>query len=388
MDTPYFICDESELIRNLSVIDYIQKTAGCKVLFATKSFALDSILKIIYKYVDGVVTSGEYEAKHAFDLLSKDKYIASYSPAFSDRDFDDFVEYSTHIVFNSMSQVHQYRDRVRSKRVGLRINPEVSGMRTPRHYGGLSDYSRKESRLGVRRKYLSKEFIIDFNIEGLLLHFNFENDSFDLFLLLLEKCEEVCQDLLKLPSIKWVSLGGGISYTFKNYPVDAFCETIQDFGKKYEVEVLLEPGHAIISSPFHLVASVIDIIENEMPIAILDTSAEAHLPEALLNPSQWTIIEALSQLETEKEEYNQYGKYEYIISGLTCLLGDIFGKYKFKEPLNIGQRLVFINTGDYSIVKNTFFNGIKKPNVYIKKIDGNIELIREYSYSDYLVHVS
>ncbi len=388
METPYFICDEHQLSRNLEIVDTIRHQAGCKVLFATKSFALNSILKIIYQHTDGVVTSGAYEAMHAFDLLDLGKYVVSYSPGFSDRDFQNFAKYSSHLIFNSWSQVFRYRDQMPGVKAGVRINPQVSAMRTPRHYGGLSDYSRQYSRLGLPPDQLDINAFLDHDIEGLMLHVNCENPDFELFQATLRKCEIICQNLLNLPQIKWVSLGGGISYTAPGYPIEAFCQVVKEFGNAYQVEVFLEPGHAVISSPFQLVASVVDIVENEMKTAILDTSAEAHLPDALLYPTEWSVQNAVTKLETPPQEYRDYGPYEYILGGLTCLSGDVFGTYRFKSPLNIGDPVVFVNTGDYSMVKNSFYNGIKKPDIYLERVDGKIELIREYSYSDYLTHVS
>jgi len=388
MQTPYFICDEQQLMHNLTIIDRIRKNAECKVLFATKSFALNPVLKIIYKHTDGAVTSGAYEAIHAFDLLEAGKYIVSYSPAFSEPDFKDFTKYSTHLFFNSWSQAKRFRDKMPNVKAGMRINPRVSAMRTPRHYGGLSDYSRPYSRLGLPLEQLDPKLFKRYEIDGLMLHVNCENPSYELFKTTLEKCESVCKELLKTPQINWISLGGGISYTSDGYPVEAFCNTVKEFADKYQVEVLLEPGHAIISNPFRLVASVQDIVDNDIKTAILDTSAEAHLPDALLYPTEWGVKGAVTKLETEPQTYLDYGPYEYILGGSTCLSGDIFGTYRFKSPLNIGDKVVFLNTGDYSMVKNSFFNGIKKPNIYLKRTDGRTDLIREFSYSDYLTHVS
>tara|TARA_B100000315_G_scaffold36538_1_gene31217 strand:- start:6276 stop:7436 length:1161 start_codon:yes stop_codon:yes gene_type:complete len=385
IETPYFICDEKELIRNLGIVDYVKQKTGCKILFATKCFALEPLLKKIFKNVDGVVCSAEYEAIHARALFKKKKkYIVTYSPAFSNQDFGGILQQSTHIVFNSMSQLKKYRKDIKNQGLdcGLRLNPEVSGMYCSEEYGGLADPCRKFSRLGVKKKYLEKEELK--KVDGVMFHIHCENNDFRLFSSVLEKSKSKFDDILKLPNIKWVSLGGGISFTNKDYPVDRFCDSINCFQAFYNVRVILEPGCAIVGSPFSLVSTVVDIAINEKKIAVLDTSSDAHMPDFLSYYGNAEIKGAMSKGDAGYE--NEKG-YEYAVGGLTCLAGDVFGTYKFKKPLKIGEKVVFLKVGDYSMVKNSFFNGIKKPNIYLKSKGKNI-LIRKYGYSDYLNSIS
>ncbi|MCB9703233.1 MAG: carboxynorspermidine decarboxylase [Myxococcales bacterium] len=387
--TPYFVCDAQALARNLEVVDRIRTEAGCKVLFATKCFAMDPILRRIYAHTDGVVTSGAYEARHARELLGEDSYVVSYSAGFTEADFDDFAACSTHVVFNSWSQVARYRGRLTGHRAGVRVNPGLAAGSVPGHHGSLSDYARPHSRLGIHPDELSVEAVLEHAIDGLLFHANSRNADFERLESMLNRFEALYAEVLALPQIRWLSLGGGISFTEPGYPVEALCRLLRQLAERLQVEILLEPGHAVISRPFSLVAQVVDVLEREPRVVVLDTSAEAHLPDVLLYPHEVRRIPGgIAQKGTDPKRYAEAGGHEHILTGLTCLAGDVFGTYRFQRPLQVGDRVTFLDAGDYSMVKNSFFNGIRKPDVYLEHADGSLERVRAYGYEDYLTHVS
>ena len=98
------------------------------------------------------------------------------------------------------------------------------------------------------------------------------------------------------------------------------------------MQVYLEPGEATALNTGYLVAEVLELSENGMNLAILDTSAACHMPDVLEMPYRPEIIGAGKPGEKE---------YTYRFGGPTCLAGDIIGDYSFDKPLEIGQKLVF-----------------------------------------------
>ena len=181
-----------------------------------------------------------------------------------------------------------------------------------------------------------------------------------------------------IPKMKWINMGGGHHITRADYDVELLIKIIKRFREKYGVEVYLEPGEAVGWQTGFLISSVLDIVHNEKDIAILDTSAEAHMPDTVLMPYRPAV---------RGESKN--GKFAYRFGGNTCLAGDIVGleagyaEYKFDSELKIGNRVIFEDQIHYTIVKNTTFNGIKLPDLLLLKENGEIKMIREFGYEEY-----
>jgi len=182
-----------------------------------------------------------------------------------------------------------------------------------------------------------------------------------------------------LESMQWVNFGGGHHITRPDYDIDLLCSAIDNFKRRYALDIYLEPGEAIALNTGVLVASVLDIIRNEMDIAILDTSAAAHMPDVLEMPYRPEILGAGQPSEH---------RHVYRLGGLTCLAGDVIGDYSFPQPLEVGTRLVFLDMAHYTMVKNNTFNGVRLPSIAIIDADRRIRLVREFGYQDYSCRLS
>jgi carboxynorspermidine decarboxylase len=272
------------------------------------------------------------------------------------------------MVFNSFSQWNRYGSVIRRAkkniRCGIRINPEHSEVSAP-----LYDPCGPFSRLGVTQDQFK-----DVNLEGITgLHFH------TLCELNADALERTLHAFVKkfapaLEQMEWVNFGGGHHITRKDYDVDRLCELINEFQSRYPSEIYLEPGEAIALNAGILVASVLDIIRNEMEIAILDTSAAAHMPDVLEMPYRPEIKGAHKPGDRA---------YTFRLGGLTCLAGDVIGDYSFSEPLKVGTKLEFQDMAHYTMVKNNTFNGVRLPDIAIQDRKGNIRVVRSFHYEDY-----
>ncbi|MEM9489922.1 MAG: carboxynorspermidine decarboxylase, partial [Myxococcota bacterium] len=178
-----------------------------------------------------------------------------------------------------------------------------------------------------------------------------------------------------LPGLRWVNFGGGHHITRPDYDVARLIRVIREFRQRHGVAVYLEPGEAIALHTGVLVASVLDIMHNEVDIAILDTSATAHMPDVLEMPYRPEIIGAAEP---------GHKPHTYRLGGLTCLAGDVIGDYSFDRPLQIGQKLVFLDMAHYTMVKNTTFNGVRLPSIATyEPVTGEIKVLRRFGYQDY-----
>jgi len=362
--TPYYLCEERLLRKNLELLEHVKKESGAKVLLALKGFAFSGVASIVSEYLDGCTCSGLHEAKYAKEYFCKQKgEIHTYSPAFKKDEFEEISNLSHHIVFNSFEQLRKFKSRVKGS-VGIRVNPEVSSSPVDL-YNPCGVYSR----LGVTRANFEPDQLK--GVEGLHFHALCEQDA-DALEMVLEGFEKNFGEFIS--KMKWVNFGGGHHITKQGYDVKKLIELVRDFKKRYGVEVYLEPGEAVGWQCGDLYTTVLDIIDNGMKIAILDSSAEAHMPDTLAMPYRAEVRGA--GMPNEK-------KFTYRLTGNTCLAGDIMGDYSFDTPLKVGDVVVFKDQIHYTIVKNTTFNGIKLPDLRLLMSDGRVELVRELGYEEY-----
>ncbi len=368
--TPCYICEEELLENNLKLLDYVQKSSGAKIILALKGFAMWSTFPIVKRYLYGATASGLIEAKLARDFLNKE--VHTYSPAFPDEDIDEVIAISDHIVFNSFNQWQKFKPKIEEAKangkkidVGLRVNPEYSEIEVPL-YNPCSPFSR----LGIIHSEF-KEELLD-GIDGLHFHTHCEQNS-DALMRTIPHFEEHFGKYI--PKLKWVNFGGGHHITRSDYDIELLIKVIKEFKAKHSnIDVYLEPGEAVGWQTGVLVASVLDIVHNGMNIAILDTSAEAHMPDTLAMPYRPMVRN--SGLAGEK-------KHSYRFAGNTCLAGDIIGDYSFDEPLKIGDKVIFEDQIHYTMVKTTTFNGIRLPSIALFKKNGELKIIKDFGYEDY-----
>lgn len=373
IQTPAYILEEDKLRKNCELLAKVSEKSEAKVLLALKGFAFSGAMKIVGEYLHGCTCSGLWEAKFAKEFM--DKEIHTFSPAFKDEEFDEIAELSHHIVFNSLHQFHHFKEKAKAKSLGLRCNPEYS-LAPKELYNPCGRYSR----LGILSKDLENTDLS--GVSGLHFH------------ALCEESAEALEAVLKafeakfgkwIAEMKWVNFGGGHHITKKGYDVEKLIALCKKFSDKFGVQVYLEPGEAVGWQTGVLVASVIDIVENEKHIAILDTSSEAHMPDTIIMPYTSEVLNAriLSTREGEQISSLKEDEVAYLLAGNTCLAGDVMGEYAFKNALQRGDKIVFLDQIHYSIVKNTTFNGVILPNLMLYTKKKELEMIRKFSYEDY-----
>lgn len=372
--TPAYIVEENALRKNCELLANIKKQSGAKILLALKGYAFTGSLDIVGEYLDGATCSGLWEAKLADEFMN-DKEIHTFSPAFKDEEFDEIATLSKHIVFNSLYQFTQFKNRAKGKEIGLRCNVEFS-LAPKEIYNPCGRFSR----LGIKANDLQKADLQ--GVSGLHFHALCEESAKSLELVLSE-FEKKFKDFI--PKMKWVNFGGGHHITKKGYDTQKLIKLCGDFSQKYGVAVYLEPGEAVGWQVGTLVASVIDIVENEKQIAILDTSSEAHMPDTIIMPYTSEVAKAriIATREGEQISAPQNDEFVYLLGGNTCLAGDIMGEYAFKTPLKRGDKVVFLDQAHYSIVKNTTFNGVVLPNLMLLNAKNELKMIREFAYEEY-----
>lgn len=363
-DTPYYLIDENRLLRNLAIIRRVREQSGARVLLALKCFAAWSVFDLMREYMDGTTSSSLYELR-----LGREKFggeTHAYSVAFADHEIDAAVAHADKIIFNSASQLARFRAQTAALPRGLRINPGLSASSFD-----LADPTRPYSRLGEAdpRRIAESLDLID----GLMIHNNCENADFALFSSMLDQIEHRFAALLA--QVEWVSLGGGIHFTAEGYPLDDFCARLQAFAKKYGVQLYLEPGEAAVTDSTTLEVTVLDVTTNGKPIAIVDSAVEAHMLDLLIYRQHATIAP-------------DAGPYPYLVCGKSCLAGDVFGEFRFQQELKVGDRISLRDAGGYTMVKKNWFNGVSMPSIAVRQRNGELRLVRKFTFEDYVASLS
>ena len=370
--SPCYVCDLGLLRKNLEVIAGVRQRTGCKILLALKGFAMFSTFPLISRYLQGTCASSPHEARLGKEEFGGEVHV--YAPAYTEKDMEELLPLVNHISFNSINQWQLHRKKVqdssRQLRCGLRINPQYSEVKVE-----LYNPCAPNSRLGITLEELKGADLT--GISGLHFHTMCEQNS-DTLERTLAEVEKKFAPYFK--NLQWMNFGGGHHISRNDYDVDRLCTLINSFQARYGLEVYLEPGEAIALNAGMLVSTVLDIIERGRPIAVLDTSAAAHMPDVLEMPYRPEVIGGGQPGEK---------KFTYQLAGLSCLAGDVIGYYSFDTPLMTGQKLVFLDMLHYTMVKNNTFNGVQLPAIATYDPgDETVKIIKEFGYQDYRSRLS
>lgn len=367
--SPCFVLDEILLEENLRILEGLQQKSRATILLALKSFALWKSFPQISQVLKGVCASSAHEAR-----LGREEFggeVCSFGAAYSDAEFSELARYSDHIIFNSFWQFEKFKSQMGSIGAGIRVNPGYAEVEIDAYNPCIAG-----SRLGVPREFFDSKSAE--SAEGLHFHALCGQGA--------ETLQRVAEHFEKnfgefLHGKKWLNMGGGHAITQPGYNLDLLSEIVQHFSKKYGVKVYLEPGEGVVFDTGYLVSTVLDIVQNGMSLAILDASAQAHVPDIIGSGHQYRpdIIGASKELDLP---------HQCRLGGPTCLAGDVFGDYSFERPLLRGQKIIFRDMMQYNMVQATAFNGVKIPSIAILRRSGELELVREFGYEDYKSRLS
>lgn len=390
--SPCYVIEEAKLRRNLQFIRDIAARAGVEIILALKAFANWRVFPIIAEYINHTTASSPYEAR-----LSAEHFgglTHTYSPAYEEHTFGDILRYSSHITFNSFSQLNRFLPMVRAFEqsadghpisVGLRINPEYSEIETEL-YNPCAPGSRFGCPQGTFYAPSGGGFQLDLDKKqslGLGLHFHClcENDA-TVLENVLESVEEKFGALLD--KVEWLNMGGGHLMTREGYNVDVLLRCTERLHKLHpNLRLIMEPGSAFLWQTGYLTSRVVDIVENAgIKTAILNVSFTCHMPDCLEMP-YWPTVRGAETLHLESNDNRVKDHMTYRLGGCSCLSGDYMGYWRFRKPLEVGDEIIFEDMIHYTTVKTNMFNGVHHPSIALKRTDGTLQLLRQFTYADY-----
>ena len=376
--TPYYIVYEEKLRRNIELITGVAQRTGVDIIMAFKANALWRTFDIFREYGIESTASSINEMLLAIDELKCRTH--TYCPAYTDKTIDAYIAGSSHITFNSIEQYQRFANKVNQHNAdwpgeqvscGLRVNPMCSVIETD-----IYNPCCPGSRFGVLAEDLDE---LPEGIEGFHFHALCESTSFDLEKVLLALKQQFGK---YLPRLKWLNMGGGHLMTREGYNIRHLEQVLGAFQGAYpNLQLILEPGSAWCWQTGDLEATVVDVVSNSgINTAILDVSFACHMPDCLEMPYKPKITQALDEVDPSKPTYR--------MGGNSCLSGDYVGDWSFEKPLKRGDRITLEDMNHYTTVKTNMFNGIQHPSILLKRMDGTVEVLREFDYIDYKTRMS
>lgn len=368
VESPAFVVDAAKIRSNCQVLADIRDEAGCKVFAALKAFSMHSVAHIMGEYLDGVSTSGLWEARLASEFY--DGEIATYSAAFKPEELDEICRLSDHVIFNSPAQMKRASlilDQASvtggDVAVGLRLNPMVAIGEVPKY-----DPSAPGSRLGFPIDQLTEEHME--GVEGIHFH-NLCEQTFEPLRATWDRVFDAIEPWFG--QLKWINMGGGHHITRADYEREELIEFLKDAADDTSAEIILEPGEAVALDAGILVGTLLDTGFNEVPIGIADISATCHMPDVLEAPYRPAM---LGELQDDSVPIR--------LGGPSCLAGDVIGDYRLPVPAQPGARFAFLDQAHYSMVKTNTFNGVQLPSIYLWDSDTDaLECVKRFEYEDF-----
>ena len=378
-----YVLEEKRLRDNLRLIRSVSEEAGVEIILAFKAYALWRTFPIFREYIHATTASSLSEARLALEEFGTPAH--TFSPAYTDYEVDEIARCSSHLTFNSLTQYDRYAERVLADNpglsLGLRINPEYSEVGT-----ALYNPCAPGTRFGVSNSAMPEQ--LPAHVEGFHCHCHCESGS-DVFERTLKHIEEKFSPWFS--QLKWINFGGGHLMTREDYDIPRLVAMMKGFRSRYPwLHVILEPGSAFGWQTGYLTSSVVDVVEDHgIRTAILNVSFTCHMPDCLEMPYQPAVrgakslpLEAADNPSADESE-GQGGGYVYRLGGNSCLAGDFMGAWRFEQPLEVGDEVIFEDMLHYTTVKTCMFNGISHPSIALLHSDGTLQMLREYTYEDY-----
>lgn len=366
LPSPCFVIDKKALQDNLEILHGLKEDTEVKILLALKAFSTFSLAPLISSYLDGCCSSGLYETKLAKKYFKGE--ISTFSPAFKKDEFNEIAQITDHVIFNSLTQIKDFIDIANkfNNQIGVRINPVYSEVKNEKYSAASLN-----SRLGIHVGDLKN---VDFQqLSGIHIHALCEQN----FKPLENTWNHISESILPLSKhLKWINLGGGHHITRQDYQIKQLKKFLKKTSSQTNTQLYIEPGEAVVLDSGILVGEIIDSFKPNNPLssymAITDISATSHIPDVIEAPYRPAL---LNEPKTG---------YKIQLGGPSCLAGDNIGIYNFKEIPKVGDRIALLDQAHYTMVKTSFFNGIKMPSIAIwDSTTNDIEIIKKFSYEDF-----
>ena len=255
--------------------------------------------------------------------------------------------------------------------ISIRVNTDVDAQTHPYISTGL-----KENKFGIAIEeaedvYQQAQQMSNIEITGVDCHIGSQLTSVEPFVDALKRVLALIDHLATLGiNLHHLDVGGGLGITYKDEtpPTPAeYAEALTGLLEGREIEVLMEPGRAIVGNAGVLLTKVEYLKPTEdRHFAIIDAAMNDLLRPALYQ--SWQDIVPVQRDRTEPVE-------QYDIVGPVCETGDFLGKDRALS-IQEGDLLAIKSAGAYGFTMSSNYNS--RPRAAEVMVDGDVmHCIRE-----------
>jgi len=358
--TPYYVFDRNTIRSNID--KFKELLPGINIHYAMKSNPHPDVLKTIHKYGSGFEIASTNELKQLKKLKVLPKDILYSAPVKSEQSIKDAYEYGLdRFAFDSFSELDKISRVAPKSKVYLRIFVSEHGSR----FSLSEKFGAKPDSALELVEYAKK---LGLEVYGLTFHIGSQAVSKGTWTYAIRTAANVMNLLLeKNIKIKMLDIGGGfpIEYTEPTPSINDICLVINKAIKTYvpyHVQLVIEPGRAIVATSAVLVSSVIARIKRGRNMWLfMDAGAYNSLFETLESQTSMRFVINTSKMK----DYDQTKTTKYTITGPTCdSIDTMMRDVRLPSQLTVGDKLYFKDVGAYSIALANSFNGFAPPEAH------------------------
>lgn len=386
LDTPCYILDENKLNNNYERLVKAFESRWNRVIvgYSFKTNSLPWILNFMKNkgaYAE-VVSEAEYRLGVRLGF-SPEKVIIN-GPCKGFNALKETLDNGAIVNLDSFHEIEWIKVNKPSKtdiwKVGIRINFNLEEVCNGETIMGL-----EPGRFGFNIENGSFERAIQelssipyVKVVGLHGHHSTKTKSLKIFKTICNKFIEVSNNIFK--DIEYIDVGGCIfgdkpgAPSFEEY-ADTICSVLEPVFDKEKVILILEPGAALVASPFKYLCRVIDK-KNVFESRIVSTDGSGiHIDPQMHGIKFLQQCFGTGQIMNERQ----------IISGFTCIEKDRMAIVNNENELNVGDYILFYNTGAYSMCLSPLFIQYY-PAVYVEKNEKILLARKAWTVDEYLMN--
>lgn len=374
--TPYYNIDLSKLQKNLASLRSAFETLwpNFQIGYSYKTNNLPWLVKWMHEQgvMAEVVSEPEYEL--ATYVGNQPNNIILNGPHKGLSNLLLALKNGSIVNLDSFAEIDFIEENIQSFthdiKVGLRINfdleQECPGETIPGEEPGRFGFNLENGDFDKALNRLSH--LQKVKVVGLHGHHSTRTKSLRIFNSI---TRHLCEVSKKIPALEYLDLGGCLFGDKPGAPTfEEYASTIVDVLEAYkiskEVQLLVEPGAALIASPVSYVCSVIDVKDIKDRRLVFTDGSVKHVASQMKAPP---FVSSLYTKSTNLKE-------KQIVTGYTCIEMDRFLTLDNQPELAKGDRITVFNVGAYTMSLTPLFIEYF-PTVIVTDENGNEEVVRE-----------
>ena len=353
--SPFYLYSEGNIIENYKSFSNNFKKSNPLICFSVKANSNIQILKILKKMGSGAdVVSGGELLKAIKSGIKPNKIV--FSGVGKTEDEIKMAIRKKILLINVESEneailINKIAGKLKKKTsIGIRLNPDINAPTHKKISTGKAEDKFGLSKTNLISFCLNVKKLKNLKLNAISVHIGSQILSENPF----KKTLKILEEIIKRTAInfKFVDLGGGFGITYKKNDkkinLKNYSILVEKFRKKYNCNIIFEPGRAIVGDTAILVTKVQYLKKgSNKTFAILNAGMNDFMRTALYDAVH-NIIPVIKNSKKNK------GPLEFV--GPICETTCKFVKYKKYQSLNQTDYVAIADVGAYGASLSSNYN--------------------------------